>query len=318
MSNRELYQQTFDQVHSQTELRWEDFEKKARQRGKRARPHRRLLALAAALAVLAALSAAAVATNLLGLRELLLPKQQVQEMDENGVAVPGQTHTVDAISLSGYADSPESQALAQWQAFLAGYDPDGAILSVVGNQLDESLSRYLCYNVYTQAMADELEAIAAQYGLTLHTQLVVVDGDEWEQRVGGDFLGPSQAYAGTGYENGTFLLSGSLAVEGYGTLEYQFIRSVKGCLDEALLTVGSLEDYQEWQYTAQGGQAVTLALGPDKGLLLTQLPDSFITVNVLMGSEQGVTGQTLEALADSFDYAALTPARPLAEPLPPA
>ena len=107
-------------------------------------------------------------------------------------------------------------------------------------------------------------------------------------------------------------------VLGVGDAPYDALHpDLKAALTE-YYAVGSLEDYQEWQYTAQGGQAVTLALGPDKGLLLTQLPDSFITVNVLMGSEQGVTGQTLEALADSFDYAALTPARPLAEPLPPA
>lgn len=39
----------------------------------------------------------------------------------------------DRISLSGYQESPEAKALAEWQAFCAGYDTDGKILSALGN-----------------------------------------------------------------------------------------------------------------------------------------------------------------------------------------
>lgn len=63
---RELYRRTFSQVHSSTVIRWEDMEA---MRPKKTRVPKRLLTLAAVIALLAALSAAAVAADLFGLRD---------------------------------------------------------------------------------------------------------------------------------------------------------------------------------------------------------------------------------------------------------
>ena len=127
MSNREFYQETFSQVHSSAVIRWEDFEKPRKKTSVR-----RLWLLAAAIGLLILLSAGAVAANLLGLSDLLLPQAQPD-------ASPGQATQENRLSLSGYINTPESRALAEWNDFLSSYDPDGAILKVVGNYTDPAL-----------------------------------------------------------------------------------------------------------------------------------------------------------------------------------
>lgn len=308
MTNREFYQKTFSQVHSSSTIRWEDFEQKRRPPKRRVR---RLWLLAAAVALLAVLSAGAVAANLLGIRDLLLPQAQSTPLSgESGAPAPYQTGQEALLSLSGYINSPESQALAEWNDFLTCYDPDGSMANIVGNHMDQRLSKYTCYSVYTQEMANKLEDIAARYGLTLHTwNHVVEDQDEWISLLG-NFLRDNTAYSGQIYEDGTFHYDGYLNASGYGELNYQFRRSVKGTLNDAYLNVGNLFSYTEWHYRTAEGWEVTLDLGLDKGLVLADLGDSFLLINVLSGTEQGVTRQDLEELADSFDLSLLTPARP--------
>lgn len=309
MTNRELYQKTFSQVHSASTICWEDF---AQKRKPHKKSPRRLWLAAAVIALLVALSIGAVAANLLGARDLLLPPQQPAPKSDSGTSsAPSPSPQEDFISLSGFLGTPESQALAAWNDFLTSYDSDGALLGVVGNYLDESLSRYNCYGVYTQDMADKLDEIAAQYHLTLHTWNRVVDGqDEWISLLG-DFLGRNTAYSGRIYEDGTFHFDGVFHASRYGELNYQFRRSVKGSLNDVFLNVGDLSAYEELHYQTTGGQKVTLDLGPDKGLILADLKDSFLLINVLKGTEQGVTRQDLEELADSFDFSLLVPATPL-------
>ena len=310
MSNRELYQKTFAQVHSAASIRWEDYA----HRKKRRHVPRRLVMLAAVLAVLVSLSAAAVAANFLGLRDLLLPKVQVGVMDEDGIFLPGESQTVDRIGLSGWLDSPEGQAQAAWDAFLAEYDPDGAILAEIGNEIDwDLMAAYPCYNsVYTWEMGEKLEEIAAQYGLALHTRREAVDSRAaWIGLTGGDFLGDNVPAPGWMYEDGTFHFDGEGWVDGHGLMDYQFDRMGKGTLNDVGLTIGDADSYSQWSYETSCGVTVTLALGPDKGLVLADLPDSFVSVNVLEGVDQGLTAADLEAFADSFDLSVLTPARPL-------
>ena len=314
MSNREFYQDTFSQVHSSTEIRWEDY----RSMKKTANPGKRVLMLAAAVCLLAALSIAAAATGFLGLRDILLPeKSSVNVTDENGAVVPGEYEYRDFFSLSGWQDTPESQALAEWQSFLESYDQDGAIIGEIGNNPTGFEDRYGLYLVYTQEMADKLEEIVAKYGLRLHTRLEDVLPETW-RTAAGDFCGENvTACSGYIYENGTFRFDGEAALDGYGRIEYQFSRSVRGAFDEVALNIGDASDFQEWGYETAEGTPVTLGLGAkNRSLILADLGDSFVLVNVLTGQEgddtfsSGPIGRNeLEALADSFDLSALTPVR---------
>ena len=318
MSNREFYQETFSQVRGTGEIRWEDYE--MRRRGKSLKW---FVTLAASVALLAALSALAVAANFFGLRDALLPeKGSVNVVDENGIVVPGEKELKDFVSLSGWADTPESRALAEWQAFLEGYDQDGAIISEIGNSPTGFEERYGHYLVYTQEMADKLEEIIAKYDLKLHQWMEVVLPETWPQAVGGFFRENVVPYSGYIYENGTFRFDGDAELgagelKGYGPIEYQFSRSVKGTFDDVALNIGDLGGFEEWGYRAADGTSVTLGLGErNRSLILADLGDSFVLVNVLAGRQgddvfsSGPIGrEELEELADSFFYSALTPVR---------
>ena len=318
MSNREFYQETFSQVRGTAEIRWEDYEMR-----KRGRSLKWPVTLAASIALLAALSALAVAANFFGLRDALLPeKGSVNVTDERGVAVPGEYEYKDFVSLSGWGDSPESRALAEWRAFLDGYDQDGAIIDRIGNEPTGFEERYGNYLVYTQEMAGKLEEITAKYDLKLHQWMEVVMPEIWPTAVGNFFKENVTSYSGYIYENGTFRLDGSAELgagelKGYGPIEYQFSRSVKGTFDDVALNIGDLGDFEEWGYRAADGTSVTLGLGArNRSLILADLGDSFVLVNVLTGRQgddtfsSGPIGrEELEELADSFFYSALTPVR---------
>ena len=126
---RELYRQTFSQVHSSSEIRWEDMEEMKPKK----KISKNVWVLAAVIALLAVLSTVAVATDLFGLRSWLLPGKQEVTMPVDPETGTQEVQTVDMISLSGYMNTPEGRATAEWQEFLNSYDQDGAILNEIGN-----------------------------------------------------------------------------------------------------------------------------------------------------------------------------------------
>lgn len=308
---RELYRQTFSQVHSSTVIRWEDMEA---MRPKK-RISKNLIMLAAVVALLTVLSAAAVAGDWFGLRSLLLPQAVAMPIDpETGEQA---VETVDMIGLSGYLDSPENKALAEWQAFLDGYDVMAAAkwLDAHPGAVDK---KYALYGVYDREMAEKLDEIVEKYGLALHTDREIVLPDGWSTAAGDFLLEGNTAYSGYIYEDGTFAYDGDAGLPGYGLVDYQFRRSVRGCFNEVTLNIGDVSDYREWTYETACGETVTLALSQFKGLILIDLGDSFATVNVLAGTETdpddifssgAFAAENLENLADLFDFAALTPVK---------
>nr|WP_326186081.1 hypothetical protein [uncultured Oscillibacter sp.] len=279
---------------------------------------RNLIMLAAAVALLAALSTVAVATDLFGLRSILLPrKTPVSVLDDNGVVVPGAVEEVDAISLSGLQEIAESRALAEWQAFLNSYDVTGAAQAADKNPegLDE---KYSLYQVYNREMAGKLDEIVKKYGLTLHSRMELILPGDWHDTVGDFALPGNTVYTGYIYEDGTFAYDGDAMLHTYGLVDYQFRRSVRGTFNEVILNITDAAEYREWTYETACGVPVTLALGPNKALILTDLDDSFVTVNVLAGTETDpddifssgpISAEDLEELADLFDFTVLTPVR---------
>ena len=312
MTNKELYQSTFSQVHSSMDIRWGDM------KALKPKTHhsKRLVTLAAAVALLAVLSTVAVASDLFGLRSWLLPGKQEVTMPMDPETGTREVQTVDMISLSGYMDTPEGRATAEWQAFLNGYDIMAAAEEYDRSpgQVDEA---YALYQVYNQEMADKLDEIVEKYGLKLHTMLIdAYEHPEAMESVQAA-LGEHRAYSAYFYEDGTLHYDGEYDLPGYGRVDYQFSRYVRGTFNEVILNVGNVSAYQEWSYSTACGQTVTLALGPNKGLLLADLGDSFVTLNVLAGtntdpedifSSGPISAADLEALADSFDFTKLTPA----------
>lgn len=213
----------------------------------------------------------------------------------------------ESISLSGLAEAPEAKALAEWKAFLAGYDVDGSILAALGNDIfvAEGREDWYLYSVYSREMGEKLDEIASRYGLKLHTEINFISGQEMEYRVGGSFLTDCDAYWGYIYENGTFLLEGDSVLSGCGRVSFQFTRAVKGTFEETSLSIGRAEDYKDWQYVSESGERVVLSLGTQKALIFADFEDCMITVNVLCGSSEGMTETALEELADKIDFKVL-------------
>ena len=212
----------------------------------------------------------------------------------------------ESLGPEDFRTSPEGQALAEWQAFLETYDPDGTILATVGKDPDPALAQYRCYTVYTQEMADELEAIAARHDLKLHT-------DRADPSVHPEVLGELADYCPAEgevhwtalYEDGSCSFDGAVAAE-KGRVEVQLHRLVKGTLHE--VSPAGSESWTRWNYLHPSGVETVLALGEEGSALFARLPDSYVFLNVLSGTRQGMTEEGLRALADRFDLTRLTPA----------
>lgn len=337
MTDRDFYKETFSQVRSRRTLSWEEFEHMERKEKIR-RPLRPLAALVAVALLVGAPTVGAIAVNFLGLRDLLpvswgIRAQPLRGLEDLVLPVESGDGEARPLSLSGYNDTPESQALAEWLQFQEDYDPDHTILDSVGNTLDPSLARYSAYLVYTPEMADKLEEIAAKYQLKLHSAgYDAAQHPELTEPLG-DFLGRANGGITYMYEDGTFHADGwaQLTTDDYGPVEFQLRRSVKGTLHDALVHLDPGQ-FTQWDYTTGKGLPVKLALGPSRSMILVDFQDCFVTVLVLDGADPsidmvkgGLTPAHLEELADQLDLSLLSPVvtprpdpEPSATPNPPA
>ena len=260
-------------------------------------PQKRLFLIAAMIALLLLLVGCAVV--LLGLQDARLGNYTY----DIGF---GQTQSGDFVSLQGFAGSPEYQAAQEWRDFCQTYDSDGSIIASIGNKPTGLDAKYSLYTVYTQDMADKLEEICEKYGLALRTQLDFLETNEdMFQRVGGDFLKENiTPFPGYIYEDGTFDFDGDANVDGE-IICFQFRRSVKGTFDDVYLNLKNISLYVESHSKTPTGDDLLLAVGPDRGVILGDLGDCFISVNVLAGDGQTITAEMLKTIANSFDYAIL-------------
>lgn len=259
--------------------------------------YRKLVVLAACLVCMLSLTIAAYAANWFDLQDLLLPFINRSSVEEE----------CSTIGLSGYQGSAEWKALAEWQEFVSRYDADGSIYQNTDGRLDSSFARYSCYLVYSREMAEEMDRIIEKYGLALHTTSYDLQKHPELVATLGNFLGENGGYYTYMYEDGTFEVEGTILFEDTGAWDFVLLRSVKGSFHDAMLDIGDLADYQEMLYETKCGVPVTLAWGKSRVLVLADLEDSFVTITIPYGTEQGLKQVHLESLADSIDFAALTP-----------
>ena len=273
------------------------------------RTFRRSLLLAAALGLIVAFGSVAYATGWFGLRSAVM-------YHDNGDSDQPYGNT-DVMSLQGLAGSPEFEANARWHAFYESYDPDGAILASVGNSDTGLEPRYDAYPCYTREMADTLDAIAEESGLELLSGLTLYGAAElpdWMRNTLPQSCGAFDhcIYAGYSFDSGSFKTEGAFffcdARWPYET-NYQFVCNRKGYLSVSYLAIGDADDYTQWAYETASGVTVTLALGPDKALIIADLPDAYLVVNVLdvrvgdvQQGEAALPAEILEAMADAFRF----------------
>ena len=226
---------------------------------------------------------------------------ELPAVDQESVSYDPLSGDVDMISLQGYANSPEYQAALAWAEFEHDYDRDGKILDSVGNDPTPWDEKYghNGYTVYSQEMADKIDEIAAQYGLTLHSGFRFAD-DMAELYARFGQFGKMSNGAGYYYDDGTFSCDCN-----FNGFNYQLRRCMKGVLDTVSLNITDAEQYEQWEYTAACGETVLLALGPSKALILAESEQSFVVVNVLSGTDYGLTVEDVQALADSVNFSIL-------------
>lgn len=299
MDDRQLYKDTFAQVRSSVIINEEILTMKPKRNTLRT-----VTILAAVLCLLLACGVTAVATNLFGLRDLIIAPEAV-------VGPEGDQRTVELISMQGYTDSPEAQAVAEWQEFYNSYVPTLNL----DNTVFAPGTAYNNYGVYDQTMADKLDEITEKYNLRFYTtQTDLFDRENLNETMGGEFLSEACTFFwGYCFDEGTLQFEGDCAVDSgavdSGTLHFQFRRSQKGTFSDVALNIGHAADYEQWQYTTQSGVTVMLALGKQQSLIFADLPECFVCVNGLAGTDGGllyddlrISKADLELLADCFDW----------------
>ena len=281
---------------------------------RRRRSFRGALLLAAALALVLTFGTVTYATDLFGLRSVILYHQSGNSDEPYS--------DTDVLSLQGLADSPEAMANTRWQSFYNSYDPDGSILAAAVSSGDTALdSRYDAYPCYTREMADELDALADEYGLELLSSPTLYGSDARYMlpRQMADSLPESGAAydhqfdGGYCYDCGSFMAEGTF-IFGDGQwscpTSYQFVCSRKGYLSVSYLPIGNADEYTQWEYETACGVTATLAMGPDKALIIVDRPETYLVVNVLnvryddaaSGEEITMPDTVLETMADAFHF----------------
>ncbi len=314
MEYKERYKEVFSQIHPMKNFDQEELYMKKSYKN----ITKKWVGIAVVAALLVSFCLTAYAANLFGLRDLLLPQSyeaaQIVEPEKEQPVTPVESEKeqpsqpVDMISLVGFSNTPEAKAAAEWQAFLNTYDVDAA-LENIGNNVFAPETSYIHYRVYNQEMADKLDQLVTKYGLKLHTSMLTLTPDEQHTELIGS---ENRAFSGYMYEDGTFKFDGILELAGCGNLEYQFQCCVRGSFTDIALNINDIGDYAEWSYTTKDGTPALLALSPYKSLIIVDLPDSFVTVNVLAGAEtpfekaHSFDADDLEHFADSFDFSVLT------------
>lgn len=267
----------------------------------RGRFSKRTLLLAAVLCLLIAFATVAVAAKWFSLRAALV-----------------ETHDPEIISemtLSGFTDSSEYMAAAEWKAFENAYDPDGALLSLADPEgpADAGMAeKYMHYSVYTQEMADKVDEIAAKHGLQLYgsyvpenlrpitDKLIVNDEAEFSDKAYNTMVD------GYMFDGGTFAFDGIFdASFGRLSVDYQFRRSVKGVFDPIFLNIGDIEDYQEQMLLTASGVELAAGVSEDKAVLVAEFDSCFVSINVMGGADMGITFADLADLANTFDFSVI-------------
>ncbi len=268
----------------------------------RKRPFRGTLILAAALVLVLALVTTGFATEWFGLASL----GQRQEPSD---WCSGQD---TLLSLQGLADSPACQAAKAWGDWCAAYEPDP-------NDIITPDVPYLYYGCRTEEMIQKLDALAAEYGLSLLPGEALFPEDEAALLANEGLSAPlrqdtarveNRYEAAYGYSDGTFVMDGTVTfTDGTWLTEpvpYKLFRTMKTTLTTGELDLGDLVvfPYEDWPYGT-----LLLALGNDRALIVADQPDAFVVVEVLgtyygdvADGEVHMTRGHIQAIADSFAF----------------
>ena len=265
---------------------------------------KRTIMLVAVVGLITVFTTVAFAANLFGLRDALIPTKDPE--------------IKSAITLSGYTGSKEYMAAAEWNTFAESYDPDGSLLAQADPAGPEDCGlddKYAHYPVYTQEMADKLDEIAEKYELSLHSGFEEFSFENYSTKIGEIIVTDYEEFSdnaynimfsGYMYDDGTFRYDGIFnAAKGRFSVDYQFSRAAKGVLDLVYLNIGDIADYQEQTIVTDSGVELAAGISEYKSVIIAGFDAYFVSINVLGGTDMGITFDDLKDLANTFDFSVI-------------
>lgn len=224
------------------------------------------------------------------------------------------------LSVQGYKDSPNNQALKEWLDFCEAYDTDRTLMKANNRNESNVPAHYLGYGCYTQDMADKLDEILEKYGLAMLTNENLIqygESQRWLDALHIDGLFRKDVNAEFTYVSGWFYSEGTFQMNCDLRLTQEdaawtytafpcYSYSVKKCLDPTYLSVGDVDSYEQWKYTASDGNEVLLALNSKRAIIVCEQDDAFITVYMQAysdpNSSERMSKLALEQIAETFDF----------------
>lgn len=288
--------------------------------------------LAAALAALFSVTAYALGWFGLGERAVHTGYETTLAVIEED----GSSHleSAEAVILlpTGYRESPEYQAAAEWFSFQLQYQEEMSAASVAAGGGawdwcdDEGAAALLGTDVYLASdvtMAEKLLEIRDRYGLKLHSFLVFPPTEAEFARLTGTapfFLGQGWVSPGYVFEDGAYKSEGSLLLDGQECI-WSLSRYVPGTIPAYLTLIRDEADFEEWTYTTALGATVVIDMSREGQNLSMNSENEALYRSVLIhytGEDAflSLSGQVpggreqAEALAEAFDFAAACEGEP--------
>lgn len=278
-------------------------------------PARRLLLIAAVMALLVAL--VGFAAIVFDLDSLILGDY----VSEN---FTGEQQEMSLLSMQGYSGTVNYLASKEWYEFEQAYDPDGSLLKQADAEHYLAPPDYSAYLCYTDEMVAKVDEICEKYDLNLLGPVQICDSP-WPvfdalgiQSIIDHEAAELQGADGYYYEDGTFQISGDLLLRGEDApwkypVGFQYRSVKKTSFDSVFINVWADVEYEQWEYTNAKGDKLLLVLSEENALLFEDKGDAFITMIIpttrvgdVVHGEQKMTPAAMESIADALvmDYEA--------------
>ena len=283
---------------------------------------RRPLLVAAIIALTLLLVGCAVAYAL-RLQDMSIGREAyTQRFDEEGKYLEEPVEkTKDILTMSGHSGDSIQQALTEWHAFLASYDPEGKLMTNDPN-LPEIPDPYeYTYSCYTQEMVEKVDEISQKYDLKLLGLPITIQ--RWQDDIFltetgiGSLTLPSSTIgipdmSGIFYLPCNFKMEFDVTVESSGRkVMASYFYTRKDYFPREHPNAVDLSEYTQWDMAAPDGTPLLLALSSKgHGYILAEKENSVIQISVngnfsssaYPDESEIITKSELEELASAFDY----------------
>lgn len=259
---------------------------------------KKLWLIAAIIALILLLVGCAI-VYVLSLQDLKIGENTVTEPEHYGanwVVIEAKEKTYEVLSVQGFADSPNQQAVKEYRDYLDSINRDTVT--------DE------------EKAAKRLE-IAEKYSLKLLSEGIFIhylQGDALPDNLQLSNFCMEAPYAQMRYISGRFHCEGNflihLNIEPIdGLLDWPYLISAdyryyeKEYFVYDYISVEHLDSFEEWEYTMPDGKPALLALGKEDALIIAERENGTFCVN--FDARTGIdtiSKETLEKIADLFDF----------------